>query len=115
MQSFVYRNSGLRLLLAKQFSHANQGKQLSPTCRRDLCESARESAGEPTGESTDDLSDLTNNKPSSQIQYDGSPMQADATSNKDENYLELRNKAVIELKKTYLQKLEAMTPWRKEY
>lgn len=34
---------------------------------------------------------------------------------KDENYVELREKAVIELKKSYLKKLESMTPWRKEY
>ena len=33
----------------------------------------------------------------------------------DENYLEIRDKAVIELKKSYLKNLESFTPWRKEH
>lgn len=33
----------------------------------------------------------------------------------EEYYMKIREKAVVELKKTYLSKLESMTPWRKEF
>ena len=90
---------------------ANQvtlSRQLTTTAvRRDRCEPPDHPANEAFNI---DPSELAN-----QIQYDHRPTQTDATSSKDENYMELRSRAVIELKKTYLEKLESLTPWRKQY
>lgn len=109
MQSFVNRNLGLRFLLVNQpAKHLSRQLKTTACCR---CEPTA-----PAESTEPNQSELrSTNELASQIKYDHRPIRTDATSNKDENYLELRDKAVIELKKTYLQKLESITPWRKEY
>lgn len=110
MQSLANRNLSLRLFSAVQRSGLKRQLRTTP-CLRERDEAT--GTNQPSEDSLaklDDSDDLGN-----KIKFDHRPIQTDATTSKDESYLELRSKAVIELKKSYLQKLEEITPWRKQY
>lgn len=111
MQSIVNKKFG-RLFLSNHFNQLN----LSKRClRTSACLRNDDSTQTNHDETLIDNSETSPNQNEELIKSTNQTTTVSSVKLKDENYLELRKKAVIELKKDYLQKLESFTPWRKDY